>query len=64
MDDRKPFETWVEAKKPPAWLAAAARAMRGWPIGREVTEQEFDDALEAAGQVAIGYELTPSTKRS
>lgn len=54
MDDRKPFEQWASEKKTPAWLAAAARAMRGWAIGREVTEEDFDAALTDAGAVAVG----------
>jgi hypothetical protein len=52
-DPRRPFETWVAEKKPAAWLAAAARAMQGWAIGREVTEPEFDDALKAAGSAEM-----------
>jgi hypothetical protein len=54
---RQPFETWADAKKPAVWLIAAARAMRGWAIGREVTEAEFDDAIQAAGSIALGYDL-------
>lgn len=52
--ERRPYEQWVAAKKPAAWLAAAARAGRGWAIGREVTEQEFDAAIHDAGAVALG----------
>lgn len=52
--ERRPFEAWVEEKRPAAWLAAAARAMRGWPIGREVTEAEFDAAITAAGTIPLG----------
>jgi hypothetical protein len=55
---RQPFETWVATKKPEPWRAAAARAMRGWAIGREVTEAEFDEALKAAGEIVCGYDLT------
>lgn len=51
---RKPFEEWVAEKKPAAWLAAAGRAHRGWAIGREVTEADFDAALKDAGAVVIG----------
>jgi uncharacterized membrane protein AbrB (regulator of aidB expression) len=56
-DPRQPFEKWAEAKKPAAWLVAAARAMRGWAIGREVTEAEFDDAIHAAGTITLGDDL-------
>jgi hypothetical protein len=55
---RRPFEAWVLAKKPEAWRAAAARAMRGWAIGFEVTETQFDEAMTAAGEIRIGYDLT------
>lgn len=55
---RRPFEAWAADKKPAAWQAAAARAMRGWAIGREVTEQEFDDSIQAAGKITLGYDLT------
>ena len=55
---RQPFEAWVAAKQPEAWRAAAARAMRAWAIGREVTEAEFDQALADAGAVQIGIEPT------
>jgi hypothetical protein len=30
------------------WKFAAAKAMHGWVIGTELTEQEFDDAITAA----------------
>ena len=51
---RKPYEEWVALKQPAAWLAAAGRALRGWAIGKEVTEADFDAALHDAGAVAIG----------
>lgn len=58
MSERKTFETWAAEKRPAAWLTAAARAMRGWAIGREVTEAEFDDAIHAAGSVTLGHDQT------
>ena len=33
---------------PEYWRFAAAKAMHGWPIGAEVSEQEFDEAIAAA----------------
>lgn len=30
------------------WRFAGARALSGWPIGAEVTESEFDAAVESA----------------
>jgi hypothetical protein len=38
---------------PDFWKFAAAKAMHGWVIGAEVTEEEFDAAIEAA-TTAIG----------
>jgi hypothetical protein len=55
---RRPFETWATEKQPAPWQAAAARTMRGWVIGREVTEAEFDDAIKAAGSIVLGHDLT------
>jgi hypothetical protein len=55
--ERRPFEAWAAEKKPAPWQAAAARAMRGWAIGREITESEFDDAITAAGSITLGYDL-------
>jgi hypothetical protein len=45
---RKPFEAWARAKKTPKWLLAAATAGERWPVGREVTEVEFDAATARA----------------
>jgi hypothetical protein len=55
--ERRPFEAWVAEKKPAPWQSNAARAMRGWAIGREVTEAEFDDAVKAAGAVVLSSDL-------
>jgi hypothetical protein len=56
--ERRTFEAWAAEKKTAAWQAAAARAMRAWAIGREVTEAEFDEAVRAAGEIRLGYDLT------
>lgn len=56
MDEMKTYEQWTEAKSPPRWLAAAARALRGWAVGKEVTEAEFDSAVQAAAGVKLGAE--------
>lgn len=55
---RRAIEAWAEEKRAEAWRLAAARAMRGWAIGRELTEQEFDAAMKAAGEIRIGYDLS------
>lgn len=59
MDDkeipvRKPYEEHAAEKQTAPWLVAAASSMRGWAVGREVTEAEFDKAISAAGAVRIG----------
>ncbi len=51
--ERRPFEQWAEAKKTPAWKLAAAKAHENWPLGREVTEAAFDQAVRAACDVAL-----------
>lgn len=43
----------VQRSNPDAWKFTAAKAARQWPEGKEVTEEEFDDAVkEAAGVTA------------
>lgn len=43
---RKPFEDYFVGL--PAWKVAALKASTRWPQGREVTQEEFEQALEAA----------------
>lgn len=45
---RRPHEEWAAEKGTPAWLLAAARAKAEWALGQEVTEREYDRAMEAA----------------
>jgi len=47
-ETRRPHEEWAAEKGTPAWLLAAARAKAGWALGQEVTEKEYDRAVEAA----------------
>lgn len=54
MDSRKPIEGWAQEKGTAAWLFAAAKALRAWAVGQEVSEQDFDEAVADAGSVAIG----------
>lgn len=35
---------------PEYWRFAAAKASCGWPEGKEMTEEEFDAAIKAAGE--------------
>ena len=50
---KQPVETWAEQKKLPAWQFAAARAHEAWPQGFEVTEEEFDQAVQSACGIAL-----------
>lgn len=54
MNEIKTVEQWAAEKATPDWLLAAARAGNRWPVGRELTEQEFDAAIEAAAHTQIG----------
>jgi hypothetical protein len=45
---RRPHEEWAAEKGTPTWLLAAARAKARWALGQEVTEREYDRAVEAA----------------
>ena len=47
-DIRRSHEEWAAQKGTPAWLLAAARVKAGWALGQEVTEREYDRAVEAA----------------
>ena len=52
---RKPAEQWASEKHTPAWLLAAMRAHEQWPLGRDLTEGEFDEACRVVGQHRLGY---------
>jgi hypothetical protein len=56
-EQRLPYEAHAAQKGSEGWRVAAAAAMYGWAKGREVTEAEFDAALQAAGEIRIGYDL-------
>ncbi len=45
---RRPHEEWAAEKGTPPWLLAAARVKAGWALGQEVTEKDYDRAVEAA----------------
>lgn len=52
---RRPIEEWRMEKGTPAWAFAAARVKAGWAQGQEVTEEEYDAAVQAAmGEVIHG----------
>ena len=50
---RKTIEAWESERDVPTWLRAATRALHRFPRGRELLEQEFDDAVRAAADLAL-----------
>jgi hypothetical protein len=50
---RKTIEAWESEKGVPTWLRAATRALHRFPRGRELLEQEFDDAVRAAADLSL-----------
>lgn len=48
------FEEWAQAAGTATWLAAATRACKRWPVGKELTQQEFDEAVREAASIRIG----------
>lgn len=55
----KTFEQWAEEKKTADWLAAATKAAKGWAIGKELEEADFDAAVSATGD--FRYHSNPPT---
>jgi hypothetical protein len=56
MSELKAAEVWAREKGhigARAWYLAAARAHERWPVGREVTEAEYDAAVLAATNTAL-----------
>lgn len=49
----RPFEQFAAEKGTPAWQLAGAAAHEGWPAGREVTEAQFDAAVERFSNLSI-----------
>jgi hypothetical protein len=49
-----PFEAHAKNKKTPVWLVAAMKAHERWPIGREMTSDEFDAVAKKVGSIPIG----------
>lgn len=47
----KTVEAWCEELKTPKWLFAGARIGHRWPIGLELTEKAYREALDAAASV-------------
>jgi hypothetical protein len=52
--ETKTIERWCAELGTPDWLFAAARALRQWPIGKEISQADYLAAVEAAGNVKLG----------
>ena len=50
---RQPVEAWREALATPAWLFAAAVAKNRWPVGFELSEDDYKRAIRATEQEVI-----------
>jgi len=50
----KTVEQWASEKSTPDWLFAAAKVGNRWPIGRELSEAEYDAAIKRAAHTTAG----------
>lgn len=48
---KKAVEVWEKELGTPAWLFAGAKHGHRWPIGLELTEEAYREALDAAANV-------------
>lgn len=53
--EKKTVEALKLAHETPAWLFASAKMKHNWPVGAELTEDEYVAALTAAAEEPIGY---------
>jgi hypothetical protein len=54
LDQKLPYEEWARRGGVEHWRADVARHCRAWPLGQEVTESEFNQALHDAFNSRIG----------
>jgi hypothetical protein len=52
-------EKWAKDKKADPFLVAAARGLRKWLPNTEVSEADFERALQEAGNVRLGDRAKP-----
>ena len=43
---RLPAELWAKKKGTEAWKFRAVAAGKAWPIGKELTEKDYDEAIQ------------------
>ena len=48
---KQPIEHWQIVAGTPKWLWAGMKLGKGWPIGKEVTRAEYDEAVNWAANV-------------
>lgn len=46
--ERRDVEAWASAKKTPTIWFKAAAVMHHWPLGEQLTEAEYEAAIDAA----------------
>ena len=46
-------EEWLAVKKTKRWDFDLARGLHAWAQGKELTEQEYDDAIARGGKVSL-----------
>lgn len=51
--ERHRYDRAKEGKAVPEWMDAAAAAMNRWPNGAELSREDYDKAIEAAGQITV-----------
>ncbi len=50
-DGKQTIEHWQTVCGTPDWLWAGMKLGKGWPIGKEVTREEYDAAVKWAANV-------------
>lgn len=50
----KPIEYWCASKKMDPAIMAAVKAVKHWGIGKEVSEADFDEAVDMTLNLKIG----------
>ena len=48
------IEQWAKDKKTDLGIFAAAKAVHRWGIGRELTEEQYDEAVGIASETKMG----------
>lgn len=63
MSEKKSYDKWAEEKKTPAWLLAAAKAYHRWDMGTQLSEGDFDAALDQVSNLPLGAPTTLDGKQ-